>query len=345
MAVKPSQPERVGVLLVNTGSPDSPTPRSVKRYLKKFLMDKRIAPMNRLAWWFILTLFILPKRAKASAEKYRSIWSEGVPPLVRVQRKLAGGLESYYANRGASVSVESAMTYSSPSIDQALRKLRDKGCSSLVVLPLYPQSAHSTTKAVEDQFARVLRKSRWDVPCEFIDCYYENYTYIRAIAGSIENAGFRVESNDRLLFSYHSIPLKDIDEGDEYELQASASSLMIASELGLDRKRWTIAYQCRFDKNREWLKPFTKDALRRLGQAGEGRVFLVCPNFAIDCLETLYDVPRELRPEFFQAARCARIQRSNEDFVYVPCLNASRAHLRVLIDVLNPYINCLDESE
>lgn len=327
-----------GILLVNTGTPEAPRPRAVRKYLAKFLMDKRIAPMNRVGWWFVLHLFILPKRGRKSAEKYASIWTEEGSPFVLAHRKLEQGLNAAFAAEGRPVVVRHAMNYSSPAIASALRELKEAGCGRLVVLPLYPQSAYSTTGAVSDSLACALKKTRWDVSVDFIENYYENPTYLRAIAASIRHAGFDVHSNDRLLFSYHSIPLADIEAGDTYELQTGASSLQIASELGLDRNRWTIGYQCRFDKGREWLSPFTKDVLARWAEAGEGRVFLVCPNFAVDCLETLYDVEKELKSFFFMRLRQRGRRPRSNDFVYVPCLDKSRAHVRVLADVLRPYV-------
>ncbi len=327
-----------GILMVNTGTPEEPRPRAVRTYLAKFLMDKRIAPMNRLGWWFVLHLFILPKRGKASAAKYACIWTDEGSPFAIAHQKLEQGLQAALAGEGLPVTVRHAMSYSSPAVEDTLRALRDEGCTRLVVLPLYPQSARSTTGSVSDSVARALKKMRWDVPVDFIDNYHDDPTYVRAIAASIRHAGFDPESDDRLLFSYHSIPLVDIEAGDTYELQVGASSLQIASELGLDRNRWTIGYQCRFDKGREWLSPYTTDVLSRWAEAGGGRVFLVCPNFAVDCLETLYDVDHELKPFYFDRLREAGRAPRDGDFVYVPCLDRSRAHVKVLADVVRPYL-------
>lgn len=335
---------RVGVLLVNTGTPAEPTPRAVGRYLGKFLMDGRIAPMNRLVWWLLLHLVILPKRSKASAAKYREIWTEDGSPFQIAHEKLASGLQEAYRKEGLDVVVRLAMSYGSPSLLQALRGLKSAGCGRLVVLPLYPQSAFSTTGSVRDGVARAVRKARWRGEVEVIDNYHDNPVYVRALAASLKNAGFDPDASDRILFSYHSIPLKDIDAGDTYELQTGATSLLVASELEIERKRWTISYQSRFDKGRDWLQPFTKETLRRWAVAGEGRVFFICPNFTVDCLETLYDVHHELAPVFYGAAREADVPKHAGSFVYVPCLNASKAHLRVLIDVLRPSVGSGDSE-
>ncbi len=330
--------DRCGVLIVNTGTPAAPKPHAVRKYLARFLMDKRIAPMNRVGWWFVLHLFILPRRGRASAEKYATIWTENGSPFTVAHEKIAQGLNGAYRDAGKNVVVRYAMSYSEPTVAQAVRELADAGCTRLVALPLYPQSAYSTAGSVSDSVARAVRRARWDGPCTVCSNYHDNATYIRAVAASIRHAGFDPESNDRLLFSFHSIPLADIEAGDTYELQTGASSLQIASELGLERTRWTIGYQCRFDKGREWLSPYTKDVLARWAEAGDGRVFLVCPNFAVDCLETLYDVKRELAPFYLdELEHAGRVPRADE-FTYVPCLDRSRAHVKVLLSVLEPYV-------
>lgn len=335
-----SDAARCGVLLVNTGTPDAPTPPAVRRYLASYLMDPRIAPMNRVLWWIILHLFILPKRGVASAEKYTKIWTDEGSPLVVAHEKLAHGLEAALAEAyGAGrVLVRCAMSYGNPAILAAVKELAEYGCERLIVLPTYPQSAYSTTGSVRDHVERAVKRARFRGEVDFIDSYHDNLTYVRAVAASIRHAGFEVDSDDVVVFSLHSIPLKDIEAGDTYELQVGSSCLQIASELGIDRKRWTIGYNCRFDKEREWLSPFTADVLRRWGDAGLSRVFLVCPGFAADCLETLYDVPYELEPEFRAARAEAGWALGEDDFVYVPCLDRSKAHVKVLFDVVAPHI-------
>lgn len=330
--------QRCGVLLVNTGTPAAPQPGAVRKYLAKFLMDKRIAPMNRLGWWFILHMFILPRRGRASAEKYKLIWTDEGSPFTIAHKKLVAGLSSELEREGRDIVVRYGMSYSQPSVSNALRDLKDVGCDSLVVLPLYPQSAFSTTGSVSDSVEKVLKKMHWKVPYRLVANYHDNPIYIKALAASISHAGFEIDSDDRVLFSYHSIPVKDIEEGDLYELQTGASSLQAAGELGIDRNRWTIGYQCRFDKGRDWLSPYTKEVLERWADAEVGRVFFVCPGFAVDCLETLYDIEYEIKPYYFDRIRSCGREPVEENFVYVPCLDRSRAHLKVLSDVLRPYI-------
>lgn len=339
------QGDLCGVLLVNTGTPAAPTPHAVRKYLAKFLMNPRIAPMNRFAWWLVLHLAILPRRGRASAEKYAGIWTQEGSPFTIAHERLEDGLSARFAQEGRRTMVLRAMSFSEPTCKRALRELKRAGCAGVVVLPLYPQSAHSTTGVVADGVAAALRSLRWDVPCTFVDNYHDDPTYIRAIAASIRHAGFDPDSDDRLLFSFHSVPLADIEDGDTYELQAGASSVQIAGELGIDRNRWTIGYQCRFDKGREWLAPTTADVLSRWAAAGSGRVFVVCPGFSVDCLETLYDVEQELKGHYYDQVREAGRIAGPDAFSYVPCLDRSRAHVRVLGDVLAPYLDGVDGAE
>ena len=383
---KAAAPRKVGVIIANTGTPEAPTRKAVKKYLSQFLMDPRICPMPRPVWWTLLHTHILGKRSRASAEKYEKIWTEEGSPLIAITTSLERGLNEYYADRGLPVMVRAGMSYGKPQIKRVVKELKEAGCTELVVLPMYPQSAFSTTGSVSDGVEKAVRRARFKGDVCLIDGYGEDATYVRAVAASIRNAGFSEESGDRLLFSYHSIPLKDIEAGDTYELQTGATSLAVAGELGLDRRAWTISYQSRFDKGRTWLSPFTRPTLERLAQAAEpgSRLLMVCPNFSVDCLETLYDVPYELEPLYRAvleglevnaaeepgalentgkaASHCddahadlaaarrrrravedfhrgAHRQRSDEEaFVYVPCLNRSKAHLKVLTAVLAPYV-------
>lgn len=329
---------KTGILLVNTGTPATPTPRAVRAFLSRFLIHRRIAPMNRLIWWWILHLAILPKRGRASAEKYAQIWTEQGSPSALAHEALALGVGEELSARGYDAEVRLAMSFSEPRMSDAIRGLRKSGCDRVVVLPLYPQSAYSTTGVVRDEIASSVRLSRFRDAVDIIDDYHDDPTYLRAIAASIKHAGFEPESDDRLLFSYHSIPLADIEAGDRYELQSGSSSLRIAEELGLSRDRWTIAYQCRFDNSRDWLVPATADTLDRWADVGGGRVFVVCPNFAVDCLETLYDIKRVLEPAYLDRRRAAGHPTDTGSFVYVPCLGKSKAHVRVLCDVIEGHL-------
>lgn len=327
-----------GILLVNTGTPAKPNPHEVRKYLSQFLMDRHIVPMNPALWWVILHLFVLPQRGRASAAKYEKIWTEDGSPFALAHENLESRLNELLRQEHIPAMVRCAMNYGEPSVCRCLQEMKDAECTHVVVLPLYPQSAYSTTGSVCDTVARAFKRIHWDVAYDIIDNYHENTAYISAIVHSIKDAGFNVDSDDVILFSYHSIPFVDINAGDTYPEQVKISSAQIAQELGIDRFRWTIGFHSRFDKEREWLSPFTHDIIMRWAQGGGKRVFLLCPNFAVDCLETLYDITYELEPLYLDYANVAERVSGKDNFVYVPCLNATDTHCRVLLSVLQPYI-------
>lgn len=328
----------VGVLLVNTGSPDKPTPRAVRKYLKQFLSDPHVVSSGRLAWWFVLRLIVLPRRSKASAERYRGIWTDEGSPMVSSHAKLAYALESRLAEEfdWGKVMVRFAMSYGKPKTVSAFKEFKARGVDHVIVVPTYPQSAISTTKAAIARVEEGRRRARFRGSVEYVEDYGANPTWYRAIAASILNAGFDPEGDDRLLLSFHSIPLEHIEMGDTYEHEVGTSALAITDVLGIDRKRWTLAFQSPFGDPSKWLQPFSTDVLERWGEVGTSRAFVVNPGFAVDCLETLYDIPHDLEPAFVKGAREAGLEPGA--FVYVPCLGKSKAHVKVLADVVRPSI-------
>lgn len=326
------------IVLVNTGTTLEPTPKEARRFIKNYLGSSRIAPFNPMLWRLVVNLFIAPFRGKKSADKYKLIWTEEGSPLAVTHDRLEFGLGKWVKQQGFSnVIVRCAMCHSKPDMVEVFSELKEQGCEHLIVLPLFPQSAYSTTGDVFDRLHEALQKLDWDVPYHLIDNYHDNATYARAIAASIKHAGFKPESDDKLVFAYHSIPLRDIEKGDTYELQTGASSLLIANNLGIERERWTIGYQSRFRDGRKWLAPFVDDALERYAESGTRRLFYVCPGFAVDCLETLYDIEYEFKPMFYRAfATYGHLY--DPEFIEVPCLDRSKAHITVLFEVARPYL-------
>lgn len=319
-----------GIVIVNTGSPNAPTPEAVEDYLRRFLLDPHICPMSPKAWSFILEKFILPKRSMASARKYANIWTKDGSPLDIHMRSLARKLDAACREDGIACILHAA-SYSSPRIEDALSVCRDKGCDSIMVIPLYPQSAFSTTAVVRDKTQEALSSLQWDANVQFVERYWNNSAYIEAIADSIRHVGFDFESGDRLLFAFHSVPLSDIRAGDTYDEQTRRTAQDIAAALHLDESAWRIGYQCRFDRARSWLSPFTSTVLKGLADAK--RIFVVAPNFSIDCLETLNDIQQELRSRWL-TLQGFRISLSRDSFQYIPCLNDSDAHVEVLRSVV-----------
>lgn len=319
-----------GVIIVNTGSPDAPTPEAVEDYLRRFLLDPRIRPMNPKVWTFILEKFILPKRSVASARKYADIWTDGGSPLDIHMSSLARKVEAMCREDGIACVLHAA-SYSTPSIRDSLAACKDKGCDSVTIIPLYPQSAFSTTASVRDKTQKALASLQWEVNVRFVESYCDNSAYIRAIAGSIERAGFDSDAGDRLLSAFHSIPLSDIRAGDTYDEQTRRTAQSVAAALKLDESAWRIGYQSRFDRARSWLSPFTSAALEDLADAK--RIFVIAPNFSIDCLETLYDIQQELRDKWSKL-KDPEMSAPLDSFQYISCLNDSDTHVEVLRSVI-----------
>ncbi|NGM17103.1 ferrochelatase [Eggerthellaceae bacterium zg-893] len=331
---------RCGVVLVNTGSPAAPVPEAVRDYLSRFLSDPRIAPKTP-AWPFILKSFILPRRSKASAARYASIWTEAGSPLAVAHAAIERKLQERFDAAGDAVVVKTAYSYSKPFFEDALRELAALGVGKIVVLPLFPQTAFSQAAGtVVDAVDAACAQSAWDGELVFIDGYGDDPGYIAALVDAIRAAGFdpAPESGHRLFLSYHSIPLADVEAGDDYPDQVARTNALLADELGIGADRWRAGFQSRFDKERSWVSPFSADVLERFACEDGGTLFFVCPNFAVDCLETLYDIPNELEPAYRRALREAGRNDAGDVFVYVPCLNDSPAHIDVLFNLLKRHL-------
>lgn len=325
--------DRTGVLLVNTGSPSAPEPEAVKAYLAEFLMDPNIRPMAAAPWWAILHCFILPKRKFRSAEKYREIWSAEGSPLIVGARHLASRTEALLRSRldGAAPLVRAAMSYGEPNVRTALEELREAGCARIIAVPLYPQSAKCTTGAVMLRVHQALEELAWSPELIEIENYGDEPGYLDAIAGKLKAAGFD-SVRDRVVFSFHSVPQPDVEAGDTYPEQVDRGCGEIARRLGLARGQWSVSFQSPFEDSRTWHGPFTVSCIA--GEAAavdaeDGRLFLTCPGFSIDCLETLYDVGHDFKPR----AEAAFAGEGHE-FIYVPCLNADDSAVALMAQLI-----------
>ncbi len=314
---------KTGIIIANTGSPAAPTSAAVADYLRRFLSDPRICPINPHLWRFVLERFIIPKRAPASADKYKAVWTDVGSPLEATMVSFSKKLRASLTEDEAAF-VGCAMSYSLPSMEDALTQCRILECDEAVVVPLYPQSAFSTTGVVKDKVSEALRRLGWAPRVRIVESYGDDPGYIDAIAASVARSGFDQGNGDKLLFAFHSIPMADIRAGDTYGDQTQRTAREVALALGLGPASWAVGYQCRFDKSRAWLGPSTTQALDDLADAG--RLFVIAPNFAIDCLETLYDIDIVLR---------RRYEDVGGRFHYVPCLNDSGDQLELLKELIN----------
>ena len=315
-------PSATGVLLVNLGTPEAPTPAAVRRYLREFLLDPRVVQIPRLAWWPILHLFILPFRPRKTARKYASIWTPDGSPLRVYLLRQAQLLRGYLGQRlKRPVPVAAAMRYGKPSIADGLAELRLRGCARVLVLPLYPQYAASTTASVEDELARNLRRMDGPPEVRVVRDFHAHVAYVKAIAKAVNDYWMRHGRPDRLLMSFHGLPQAEIRKGDPYEAQCRESARLIAIELGWNDARTLVSFQSRFGAQ-EWLKPYTADTLAALGREGVGRVDAICPGFTADCLETLEEIAQEGRDAFRNAG--------GKEFHYIPTTNDAPAWMTAL---------------
>ncbi len=309
----PSTPSAdTALLLVNLGTPDAPTPAAVRRYLLEFLSDPRVVALPRWLWQPLLRGVILPLRSRKVARKYAQIWMEGGSPLAVHTRALASAVQQ----RLPAVRVLHAMRYGSPSLDQAFAELRSAQVKRVLVLPLYPQYSTTTTATVADQVARIR-----SMPTRLVDDYHVDPGWVAAVAASIRAHWDQQGRGERLLFSFHGLPQRVVDAGDPYATQCEAGAAAIARALGIGARDYVLSYQSRFGSER-WLLPSTANTVSALAAQGVRRIDVVCPGFAVDCLETLEEIAQENAMLFRE--------RGGEALRYIPCLNAGGAHADAL---------------
>ena len=317
---------RIGVLLVNLGTPDSPSYFAVQRYLRQFLGDRRVINTSRFIWLPLLYGVILPFRPLKTVRNYRKIWMRGGSPLAVYSKRLTDKVGAVLQSRiGDDVRVALAMTYGNPSIAGAIKALAEQNVKKLLVLPLYPQYCSSTTGSVFDRASKVMHRWRWLPETRFVNDYHNDTGYIDALAASIRNHWEQVGERSHLLFSYHGIPAVYVKEGDPYQAQAEATTRMVVSRLGLAEEDFSHCYQSRFGSV-VWLQPYTEDTLKNLAKRGLRKLTIISPSFAVDCLETLQECAIEYRDKF--------LELGGEKLTLVPALNDDDRHAEALANIV-----------
>jgi ferrochelatase len=303
---------RTAILLANLGTPAAPTPAALRSYLAEFLGDRRVVDLPRLLWWPILYGIILTTRPAKSAQKYAKIWTpEGSPLKFHTERqaKLLRGLLGETGDKQSIVAW--AMRYGQPAIGAVLDRVVHEGAERVVILPLYPQYAGSTTASVYDA-VDAWRQSHPGVAIASIKEYGEHPGYIAALAASVREHWQANGRPDKLVMSFHGIPKRAVEKGDPYADQCHRTAHLLAAALDLDAKDWLLTFQSRFGRA-EWLQPYTQPTLEALAHDGVKRVDILCPGFVADCLETLEEIGMECRDAFLAAG--------GSEFNYIPCLN------------------------
>ncbi len=316
---------KTGLLLVNLGTPDGTDKTSMRRYLKQFLSDRRVIEVPRLLWWIILNGIILNVRPKKSGAAYDRIWMKDDhdgSPLRKITRLQAEHVAKTF--KRDDLITDYAMRYGNPSIQAQMQSLKDKGCSQIVVMPLYPQYAASTTATVNDEVFKWALDLRWQPAIRTVPPWHDNPAYIKALARKARAVVKKNGIPDALVISFHGVPKSYHMAGDPYHCQCLKTARLLRDELGWDEDRFHATFQSRFGSE-PWLQPYTDESVIALAEQGVKHVMVMAPGFVADCLETLDELDIELHEEF--------LEHGGEIFSYVPCLNDSAAGMKVIEEI------------
>lgn len=321
-AYRDQPPYSLGVLLVNSGTPDALTSAGVRSFLRRLLRDRRTIEVSRAIWCWILYLIILPLRPIRVVPKYRRVWTPEGSPLLVISQALRAALEARLAReRGEPVAVELGMLYSSPDVAAGLARLRERGAQHILVLPLFPQYSGTTTGAAYDQVGRALRAWRWLPELRLVSDYHVEAAYVDALAAEISRQRATHADGQHLLFSFHGIPSNYCRDGDPYERHCQATARAVATRLGLTQADWSVSFQSRVG-TAQWLAPYTTETVQALARRGVQTLDVVCPGFAVDCLETIDEIGVEAAEDFHKAG--------GRSLRYLTALNATESHLIAL---------------
>ena len=315
---------KCGILIVNLGTPDKFNYWPVRRFLNQFLLDNRVVEIPKLIWWPILQLVLLLRTFKTK-KLYESIWKEKGSPLMVFSKGL---LEKLKATGLENVEYELAMRYGNPSIENGLKNLRKKDCNKIVIIPLFPQYAASTSASIFDEVSRIISKWRWVPSLNFINSYHNEEKYISALCDSIKTK-ISIHKPQKIIFSFHGIPKRSVTKGDPYPLYCEETINLVAKNLELSDDEYLLTFQSRFGYA-EWLKPYTSDVMEELPNEGIKDILVIAPGFSSDCLETIEEIDEENKEIFMEAG--------GEKFEYVECLNDSDSHVNLIQEIISKEI-------
>ncbi|RMD01391.1 ferrochelatase [Aquitalea palustris] len=317
---------KTGILLINLGTPTAPTGQAVRPYLKQFLSDTRVIEIPKTVWWLILNGIILNVRPKKSAEKYASIWSKDGSPLLVNTRKQTSLLKGLLGERGMrNIVVDYAMRYGQPSVESVIQNMRAQGVDKLLVLPLYPQYAGSSSATALDDVFRVLMKLRNMPELRTVRHFHDDPGYVDALAQQVQAHWQQNGRAEKLLMSFHGVPRFTLDKGDPYHCECLKTGRLLAERLGLSKEQYVVSFQSRFGRA-EWLQPYTSATLEQLGKAGTKSLDVICPGFVSDCLETLEEIAMEGKHSFQSSG--------GGEFRYISCLNDNPQWIAALAGIV-----------
>ena len=320
--------EKTGVLITNLGTPDAATAKALKPYLKEFLSDPRVIEIPKFIWQLILRLIILQIRPRRSAKNYKKIWTDDGSPLLYISKKQVSLVEKKLKKEFPNTNFILAMRYGNPSIKKALKILQQKQVRRLLVLPLYPQYCAATTASTFDAVTNILQKWRWIPELRFINQYFEEELFIKAISNSIKKAQKEKGKPQKIIFSYHGIPKKYLVEGDPYHCYCLKTTRLVREQLNLIEDDVITTFQSRFG-SQEWLQPYTDETLKKLPNEGVKNIHILSPGFSADCLETLEELGEENKNYFMKAG--------GTSYHYISCLNDNPEHIEMISKLIRQH--------
>ena len=316
--------KKIGILITNLGTPDNPDKKSLRRYLKQFLSDKRVVDYNPILRKIILYGIILNIRPKRSAKLYKSIWTDHGSPLLKNMNDIVHGLNSMFEDEN--IMIELGMRYGNPSIESALEKFKTNNILKILVLPLYPQAGSPTNSSTLDELSSVFSRWPWVPNLRFINGYHDREDYILALCNTIESSVDGKEEIEKIIFSFHGMPFRYLKDGDPYYCFCHKTARLVTEKLQLEDHQHCLAFQSRFGRE-EWLKPYIDDEIVKFAKEGVKRLHIISPGFSVDCLETLEEIKIGYS-ELFE-------ENGGDELVYIPCLNNSEEHIKLIKNILD----------
>ena len=318
---------RIGILLINLGTPEAPTKEALRPYLKQFLSDPRVIEISPLKWKLILNLLVLPFRPKRSAKLYEKVWTPEGSPLLVYSLKQRDALQKRLDKISPDTFVvELGMRIGNPSVESALEKLQDRDARRVLALPLFPQYSGTTTATCFDALADVLKTWRWIPEFRMITSYHDHPDYISALANTVREHWAAHGRAEKLLLSFHGIPKRYFDGGDPYFCHCQKTARLLVEKLELKATDYVVSFQSLFGRE-EWLRPYTNETLAALVKSGLKSVDVICPGFSVDCLETIEEIEEENKEVFLHAG--------GEKYHYIPALNDRGDHIEMMLELVN----------